>query len=167
MKVFTLGTDHRPSYDFTRLLAKFGIEVVFDVRPTPEAEEDYFCRSGLQTLCATQAADYVYLGNELGGPGHLEFRSWPASDEFKRGFSIIRNKLEKRVCCILCAERSPEHCHRRAISDQLAKQGIEVVHVLDEHTVWRPMPPLRPRSPRWRQPDRQRRRSDRRPRRQP
>ncbi len=143
MRIFTLGTAHRPQHDFTRILVKYGIQSVFDVRRVPESREDHFRRSGLQALCSSQGIDYIYLGNELGGPRDGNYKAWVATDQFRRWFSVIRNKLEKRVCCILCAERSPEMCHRRVIGDQLAGQDIEVVHLLDETSTWQPKPRTR------------------------
>lgn len=146
MKVFTIGTDHRTHYDFARLLVKYGIEVLFDVRRTPESREEHFRRDGLQALAAGQGIDYIYMGNELGGPRNEDFGQWTGSDEFKRGIDILRTKAAKRACCVLCAERTPENCHRRLIAEQLVKHGIEVVHVLDETSVWTPPPP-RPSPP--------------------
>ena len=146
MKVFTIGTDHRTNYDFARLLMKYGVEVIFDVRRTPEAREEYFRRDGLQALAAGQRIDYVFMGNELGGPREDDYQQWTSADEFKRGIDIIRTKASKRACCILCAERTPENCHRLAIAEHLSKQGIEVVHILDEKSVWT-APPPRPSSP--------------------
>jgi len=145
MRVYTLGTDHRPEHEFSRILGKYGIETVFDVRRTPESREEHFKRSGLETLCSGQGASYVFLGNELGGPRDRDFAGWAKTEEFRRGFGIIRQKIERRVCCVLCAERSPEDCHRLFIGSELARQGIEVVHLLDETTVWTPRPASRPR----------------------
>jgi uncharacterized protein (DUF488 family) len=138
VRIFTLGTDHRPQFDFGRILVKHGIEVVLDVRRSPESKEDHFRRDGLQALCSSQRIDYTYLGNELGGPRDGDMRAWAKTEEFRRWVGIIRKKLESRVCCILCAERSPELCHRLAIGDELGRQGIEVVHLLDETTFWVP-----------------------------
>jgi|WetSurMetagenome_2_1015567.scaffolds.fasta_scaffold284790_2 uncharacterized protein (DUF488 family) len=146
MKVFTIGTDHRTHFDFARLLVKYGIEVLFDVRRAPESREDHFRRDGLQALAAGQGIDYIFMGNELGGPCYDGRGQWTDSDEFKRGIDIIRSKASKRACCVLCAERTPENCHRLSIAEHLAKQGIEVVHILDENSVWSP-PPRRPSPP--------------------
>jgi len=153
VRVFTIGTDHRTHYDFARLLLKYGVEVVFDVRRTPESREEHFRRDGLQALAAGQGMDYIYLGNELGGPRSEDNQRWTGSDEFKRGIDIIRSKASRRACCILCAERTPENCHRRVVADYLVKQGIEVVHILDETSVWTP-PPARPRPAAPARPDR-------------
>jgi uncharacterized protein (DUF488 family) len=146
MKVFTIGTDHRTHFDFARLLVKYGIEVLIDVRRTPESREEHFRRDGLQALAAGQGVDYIFLGNELGGPSGDGRGQWTESDEFKRGIDIIRGKAAKRACCVLCVERTPENCHRLSIAEHLAGHGIEVVHILDETTIWTP-PPERPRPP--------------------
>jgi uncharacterized protein (DUF488 family) len=140
MRIYTLGTDHRPEHEFSRILGKYRFETVFDIRRTPESREEHFKRSGLEALCSAARASYVFLGNEMGGPRDRNYAAWTRTEEYRRGFGIIRAKIEKRVCCILCAERSPEGCHRRFIADELAKQGIEVVHLLDETTTWPPRP---------------------------
>lgn len=145
MKIYTLGTGHRPEYEFTRILAKHGIQVVFDVRRMPESREPHFRRDRLQIVCNGQNIDYIFLGNELGGPRDGDYRAWMRSEEFRRWTGIIRGKAEKRVCCILCAEPDPGHCHRRNIGEELARQGVEVVHLLDESRVW--TAPPRPRGP--------------------
>jgi uncharacterized protein (DUF488 family) len=138
MRVYTIGTDHRGEFDFARLLLKFGVQVIFDVRRVPEAREAHFRRDGLQSLTAAQGADYLYMGNELGGPKDDDYRDWITTDEFRRGMSILKGKAPKRVCCILCAERMPENCHRLLIAEELEKEGFEIVHIIDETTVWNP-----------------------------
>jgi uncharacterized protein (DUF488 family) len=144
MRVFTIGTDHRTHFDFARILLKYGIQIVFDVRRVPESREEHFRRDGLQALASGQGIDYVYLGNELGGPRDGNYREWMGSDEYRRGMDILTKKAPRRVCCLLCAERTPENCHRLVIGRELTRQGIDVVHILDETTVWTP-PPDKPR----------------------
>lgn len=155
MKLFTVGTDHRKSFDFSRLLLKYGIEVIFDIRRMPEAQEEHFRRDGLQALAAAQGIDYIYLGNELGAPRAMSTSEWHSSDEFRRGISIVSGKVAKRACCLLCAERLPEHCHRLQVADELKKSGVEVIHILDETSTWQP-PPVLPRPERTGPPDRRR-----------
>lgn len=138
MRIFTLGTNHRPHYEFTRLLFKYGIQVVFDVRRNPESQEEHFCRGPLEALLSANRINYVFFGNELGGPHDGNLKAWQKSDEFQRGVALIARKVPLRVCCILCAERSPEHCHRLVIAEHLARQGIEVVHLLAENETWQP-----------------------------
>lgn len=75
MKVFTLGTANRQHFEFTKILGKYGVQVVFDVRNSPASPlAPQFNRDSLQRLCAGQNADYLYLGNGLGEPSGTELR---------------------------------------------------------------------------------------------
>jgi len=138
MRIYTLGTSNRKDYEFAKLLSKYNIQVIFDVRRFPVSQFPQFPRENLQKLCQTQKTEYIYLGNELGGYRTGGYKQYTNSEEFKRGVAIIRNTAEKRVACILCAERMPTHCHRRFIAEELAKAGFEVIHIIDENTIRQP-----------------------------
>lgn len=138
MRIYTLGTSNRKDYEFSKILSKYNIQVIFDVRRFPVSQFPQFTRENLQRLCQAQKTEYIYLGNELGGYRTGGYQNYTESEEFKRGVAIIRNTAEKRVACILCAERLPMHCHRRFIADALAKVGFEVIHIIDENTIRRP-----------------------------
>jgi uncharacterized protein (DUF488 family) len=137
MRVFTLGTGNRHPLDFSRILAKYGVEVIFDVRRLP-LRESGFDRDALQRLCDTAGVSYVFLGNELGGD--LDYRAWAAGESFGRWLGVIRRKLEQRAVCLLCRELSPERCRRRVIADKLAADGVQVVHIIDGEQRWSPAP---------------------------
>jgi uncharacterized protein (DUF488 family) len=138
MRIYTLGTSNRKDYEYTKLLNKYNIQIIFDVRRFPVSQFPHFSRENLQKLCMSQKAEYIYLGNDLGGYRDGGYKEYIQSEEFKRGVNIIRNTAEKRVSCILCAERFPMHCHRRFISDELAKAGFEVIHIIDENATQKP-----------------------------
>ena len=138
MRIYTIGTSDRKDYEFTKLLNKYNIQVIFDVRRFAVSRFPQFSRDNLQKLCASQKAEYIFLGNELGSYREGGYRDYVVSEEFKHGVSIIRSVAEKRVACILCAERFPVNCHRRFIADELAKTGFEVIHIIDENIIQRP-----------------------------
>jgi uncharacterized protein (DUF488 family) len=148
MRIYTIGTSDRKDYEFTKLLNKYNIQVIFDVRRFAFSRFPQFSRENLQKLCVIQKVEYIFLGNELGGYQEGGYRDFVESEEFKRGVNIIRNKAEKRVSCILCAERFPLYCHRRFIADELAKTGFEVIHIIDENTIQRPEDIREPRKER-------------------
>ena len=138
MRIYTLGTSNRKDFEFTKLLSKYNIQVIFDVRRFSVAQFPQFSRDNLQRLCASQKTEYIYLGNDLGGYREDRYQDYINSEEYKRGINIIRQIAEKRVACILCGERFPIHCHRRFIADELAKTGFEVIHIIDENTIQKP-----------------------------
>jgi len=152
MKVFTLGTANRQHYDFTKILGKYGIQVIMDIRRSPASPQSpQFSRDSLQMLCASQKADYVFLGNDLGRnlptelrpsdhPERFVLRDWQTSDEFQQTLKIIAGKAGKRVTCILCSERLPDDCQRLYLAEELSRLGFEVAHILDESRLWSPPP---------------------------
>lgn len=182
MKVFTLGTAGRQHFDFTKILSKYGIQVVFDLRRSPASPQmPQFNRDSLRMLCASQNADYIFLGHDLGGPRDKELkppsgdfrrgpepevRDWLATDEFKRCVAMIADKAGKRATCILCTERLPVDCQRWFLAQALLERKIEVVHILDEAHLWTPPPPsARPPTPNPNRPGREHRPPQRGPRR--
>lgn len=138
MRIFTLGTSNRRPYEFQKILNKHRIEVVMDVRRFPTSQYPHFKRENLKGLCESQGAEYIYLGNELGGYRKGGYENFTRTPEFRRGVELIKSLAQRRVCLILCAERFPGRCHRRHIADRLVKEGIGVVHILDEDRVWQP-----------------------------
>lgn len=138
MRVFTLGTSNRKPYDFTKILSKYGIEVVFDVRRFPTSQFTHFNRDTLQSLCQSQGVEYIFLGNELGDYQQDRHKDYIKSEEFKRGVEIIKRTGQNRVSAILCAELLPDHCHRRFIAEELAKQKVDITHIIDENRTWQP-----------------------------
>lgn len=156
MRVFTLGTASRQHFDFTKILNKYGIQVIMDIRRSPASPQSpQFNRDSLQMLCASQRADYIFLGNDLGrnlsaelrpsgSPDRFALRDWLASPEFQQTLKIIAGKAERRVTCILCSERLPDDCQRFYLARELAKLGFETAHVIDETRIWSPPSPERP-----------------------
>ncbi len=158
MRLYTLGTGHRPDYDFTRLLYKFGIQVLFDIRANTTGRElPHLSRAGMEKLCSENRVSYVYLGNELGGGCRALFttsdrnlvREWLKSEPVQRGLKIIAGKVPTRVSGILCSCYIPEFCRRLLLARELLtiKPGIEIVHILEENRLWQP-PENKPRGSR-------------------
>jgi uncharacterized protein (DUF488 family) len=150
MRIFTLGTAGRQHFDFTKILNKYGIQIVMDIRRSPASPQSpQFNRDSLQMLCASQRADYLFLGNDLGRslsvelrpsalPDRFALRDWLASAEFQQTLKIIAGKAERRATCILCAERLPDDCQRFYLAQELAKLGFGVSHIIDETRIWSP-----------------------------
>lgn len=150
MKLYTLGTGHRPEYEFSRLLYKFGLQVLFDIRswPGPIAEKlPHLSRAGMEKLCSNNRIDYVFLGNELGGncrtlfsgPNSRAVKEWLATEEVQRNLKVIRRHVPNRVCGILCSCYTPEFCRRLVLAGEISRGGVEVeiVHILEEDRFWR------------------------------
>jgi len=136
--IYTLGTSNRSSTEFQKILEKYRIDVVVDVRRFPTSKIPHFKRENLKKLCEEKKVEYLYLGNELGGYRKEGYENFTKTEMFKKGVDIIYSIANKRVVCILCAERWPGRCHRRYITDAVKDKGAQVVHIIEIDKTWEP-----------------------------
>lgn len=125
-KVYTLGTSTRSLDEFLGLLRKHGIERIIDVRRFPTSRYEHFKKERLEKL----NIKYIHLealGGYRGG-----YEKYMAIKDFKKAFKGLLALVKKERCAIICAELLYYRCHRRYISDALARRGVEVVHIIDE-----------------------------------
>jgi uncharacterized protein (DUF488 family) len=88
---------------------------------------------------------YHWAGRQLGGRrpvrrdsrhqaldeelrGYADFME---TEQFERSAAQLVRLAARSPTAILCAERSPERCHRRLIADYVSLRGIEVIHLID------------------------------------
>ncbi len=136
MKIYTLGTAGREPYEFTKILNKYRIDVVVDVRRYPHSKFPHFNRENIEKLCRENKIEYLYLGNELGGMRKESYDEFMETAEFKRGLDIVKKLSRSKVVCLLCTEKYPGRCHRFRITQKLKKDGFDVVHIIDIDKVW-------------------------------
>ncbi len=148
LPIFTIGHGSRALADFLGVLQRARIETLIDVRAFPASRRyPHFAREALRNGLAGIGVQYDWQGKALGG-----FRKPAASSphiaieqEAFRGFADHMGSVQFRACCaelveraqrerlvIMCAERSPQQCHRSFIADYLLAQGTHVIHLLDE-----------------------------------
>ncbi|MHC4849699.1 MAG: DUF488 domain-containing protein [Planctomycetota bacterium] len=131
MRVFTVGHSNRSWVEFAALLAAHGIERIADVRSYPGSRRyPQFDRAQLERELPAVDVSYVWFGEELGGM--RDYAAHMETAEFEAG---VKRLLESsgRVAC-MCAEKLPDHCHRRFLSDALVARGVDVIHLLDKDT---------------------------------
>ncbi|MCS7257886.1 MAG: DUF488 domain-containing protein [candidate division WOR-3 bacterium] len=129
--IYTLGTSNRTPEEFLKLLKKYSIEIIFDVRRFPKSRFLHFIQENLTELLKTHKIEYCYLGAELGGFRTGGYEKYMETNEFKTGIEIITNYAQEKIGCILCAERNPTQCHRRFISQALTKLGFNVIDIIE------------------------------------
>ncbi len=143
--VYTVGHSNRELSEFLRILNKYGIALVIDVRRWPASKRfPWFSRSSLELVLRSRAIDYVWLGDLLGGfrPGGYE--AYMNSDEYRRGIERLReliDSLNRGYPAIMCKERLWFKCHRRFIANTLVELGYQVIHIVDEGRVVVHKPP--------------------------
>ncbi len=138
MRIYTLGTADRSEAEIAKILSKYQIQVMADIRRTVRSPLPHLKRDSIQRLCQDSKVEYLYLGNELGSEreqGRVDNLD-PAL--YQRGLTILKSLARTRGLLILCSERTPEKCTRRLIAQTLAADGAEVFHLLGVEELWAP-----------------------------
>jgi uncharacterized protein (DUF488 family) len=144
--IYTVGHSSRAVPELVELLEKHATKAVVDVRAQPHSSRyPQFSTDSLRHTLDLARIVYHWAGRQLGGQrasragsqhSALEaelrgYADYMETDSFRRAASQLINMASKTPTTILCAERLPEHCHRRLIADYLVLQGLRVIHLID------------------------------------
>ena len=141
--VYTIGHGLMPFAEVARLLETAGVGMVVDVRSTPRSRRNpEFSRPGLDASCRQAELGYRWLGDRLGGRpsdealwrnGRPDWSAIASGEGFAAGITELEGLITAGPAALLCAESSPEHCHRRGlIAPELELRGYHVVHILPD-----------------------------------
>jgi len=141
MRLYTIGFTGKSAREFFTILKHSDVKKVIDVRLWPNTQLSGFSKSEdlaffLKVLChidyenrkefaptATLLRDYK--------DGRLSWNDYVTQYDsicHARRFTLTPD-MDK--CCFLCAEPTPEKCHRRLLVEYLAKQdkNVEIIHL--------------------------------------
>ena len=128
-KVYTIGYGNRRFEDFVRLLKKFGVELVIDVRAFPTSRWPEFIKENLQNALPAEGIGYAHL-RELGGYRRGGYEAYLQTEDFERGIAELQRLASGQTAAIMCVESHPSACHRRFIAKKLCERGWEVIHIV-------------------------------------
>lgn len=143
MKIFTIGYTKKSAQTFFQLISENEINLLIDVRLYNSTQLAGFSKSRdlkyfLKTICN---CDYIAIP---------EFApSVALFDNYKKGYidwneyeRVYNNLIQTRnldifmafrnkQICLLCAEDTPEHCHRRLLAEKVADtfKNVEIRHL--------------------------------------
>lgn len=140
-KLFTIGYEQTPSKAVLDELENAGVKLLVDVRAVTSSRRPGFSKNQLAAGLDERGIAYVHLKG-LGTPkeGRLAARSGKY-DELHRIFAKhlktaqAKEELDELSAlakkagpvCLLCYERSHEHCHRRWIAEIIEERdGVKV-----------------------------------------
>lgn len=140
MKLFTAGYQGRDISEFVDLLEDQDVEVLADVRESPNSRKPGFSKHQLSDALRSRGIDYVHI-QDLGNPDEIRY-SDASTDEILEMYAehmeerwdevlpeVSEMAAERRVC-LMCYERSPEECHRTVVAEQMADRDVfEVVEL--------------------------------------
>ena len=137
MMIYTIGFTKKSAREFFELIRKNDINTMIDVRLNNKSQLAGFAKGTdleyfLQEICDVK---YCYEAQfaptkELLDKWHKQTISW---DEYTSTYNdILKSRRAEKVfevryknagnVCFLCAEPTPENCHRRLLAEYLAEQ---------------------------------------------
>lgn len=157
-RFYTLGHSTRTFDELVRLLERYEITFLVDVRSFPRSRTNpQFDAERLRKRLPERAISYEHI-DALGGYRDAEIADSPnaawenesfrayadyaLSETFERGLNELLSLGDEHTVAYMCAEKVYWRCHRRIISDWVLARGHEVVHVFDadraeEHSLTR------------------------------
>jgi uncharacterized protein (DUF488 family) len=139
--LFTVGHSILEFENFAALLKDHGVELVVDVRSTPQrARLPHFSSPAFEKLLSAEQIAYLFLGEELGGrpddadayrsDGVVDYGIRRKSYAFRAGLERLQNELQRRSVAMMCAEEDPLECHRfLMVCPELTRLGIVPLHI--------------------------------------
>lgn len=145
MKLFTIGFTKKTAQQFFELLESNGVECLVDIRLRPGGQLSGFAKKEdlKYFLRELIACDYRHVP-EL-APSDEILKTYRKNKSWSRYAVSFENLMEQRnipatldeslfaekVCCLLCSEATPEHCHRRLVAERLAGNwnNVEIIHL--------------------------------------
>jgi uncharacterized protein (DUF488 family) len=145
MKIFTIGFTKKTAEQFFGLLDRPDIKRVVDIRLNNRSQLAGFTKSEDLRFFLHRAIgkDYVHLPQLA--PNADMLKSYRAGKGdwagYERDFLALMKdrRVEESVSkdlldggCLLCSEATPEHCHRRLVTEYFASHwpGTEITHLV-------------------------------------
>jgi len=143
--LYTVGHSNRPMDELIGLLTEQAIQSLVDVRAQPHSSRlPHFSMDALREAMEKLEIVYHWAARQLGGRRSARadsrhhaldeelrgYADYMESDQFQQSATQLVNLAAQSPTAILCAEGSPERCHRRLIADYLTLRGVEVIHLI-------------------------------------
>ena len=143
--IYTIGFTQKSLRQFVTLLREAEVDGVVDIRQNNTSQLAGFAkRDDLEFILETQGAGYLEEKRLAPTPDLLkryhaglpwseyvpEFEQMLAERPLREILRGIEERFERP--CLLCAEPTPEHCHRRLVAEAFARTepGLEIHHLI-------------------------------------
>ena len=117
-KIFTIGYSVAPMDLFLETIEG---RMIVDVRAKPHSR--WQCKYNKKAMTKMLGEKYISLP-DLGGFGD--------EDPEKRKEAILKVKalLETQEVVLMCAEKDPRKCHRKALAEEISEGRVKVKHLI-------------------------------------
>ena len=139
--LLSIGHSDQPLDHLVKLLDRWRVEVVADVRTSPySSRHPQFNSRNLRFGLRDAGVRYLFLGKELGGrpegdrfydsDGDVDYGRIAETDLFQSGLDRLVDGARRFRVAILCSEESPAKCHRFfLVTRALRDRGVAVAHI--------------------------------------
>lgn len=137
-EIYTFGTSNQTLEEFFRVLEKYEVSEIVDVRRFPSSRRfTWFNRKVLEETGLAQGIGYHWLGDLLGGFRKGGYEIYKTEMEYLRGLEEVERIAIASHVVLICAEKLPWKCHRLQIADSLEERGWTVIHIIDREHTWK------------------------------
>lgn len=139
--IYSIGYSSRTLDEFRRLLDKYKIEYLVDVRSRPYSKYNPdFNRIVVENYFKSSKIRYVFMGDQIGGlpedpscftAGKVDYDKCRLKELFIAGITRLIIAYEKGLqVAVMCSEGKPQDCHRsKLLGEMLRERNIEMQHV--------------------------------------
>ena len=141
--LFTIGHSQHDIEYFIKMLRKYNVNYVLDVRSTPYSKyAEQYNRENIEKYISRNGIQYSFMGKFFGArpsekelycaEGYLDFERVRKSERFIKGFNNVMLGLQRGYnIAFMCTEKDPFDCHRAImVARAFDLAGVEVNHVL-------------------------------------
>ncbi|MCD6217551.1 DUF488 domain-containing protein [bacterium] len=135
--IYTIGHSNHDPDTFIRLLKKYRIEALIDVRSQPYSSYvKHFNKEALKTHLKKHKIDYYYGGAYLGGrpsdesvrrDGKVDYELLRKKESYIKALRLLLKLVSLKMVVLMCSEEDPARCHRSTLmTPDLIKKGYEI-----------------------------------------
>ena len=144
MKLYTIGIVKNNAQHFFEVLKREGVKSMLDIRLKNTSQLAGFAKKQdlpyfLREICGIS----YYHMPELAPTNDIliEYKRTQRWNEYEMKFNALmrerriierlKNNFFERLCCLLCVEATPEHCHRRLVAEAIRQRWPEtnIIHL--------------------------------------
>ncbi len=134
-RCYTIGYSNRAFEDFVDVLKNSNITHLIDIRRYPHSYHEDFNKESLELSLPANKIAYYHCP-DLGGFRDGAYTEYMGSNEFKNSFLQLLDKIRDindrgSNFILMCAEKNQYYCHRYHQSQELERNGVEVIHLTE------------------------------------
>lgn len=140
LPIYTVGYGNVPLDELLDHLARWGIQVLVDVRSHPYSRHrPELSKHGLATEVRARGLRYEWWGDRLGGrprdpaclsDGKVDYDKVRTTEAYRHGVEALLELARQCRVALMCAEERPEQCHRALlICPSLVHADVDILHI--------------------------------------